>query len=1052
MSATVDQASVLDDALSEMLVRARAQAPAPLNVACGLLGGGEAFTRAIWAATGVEHGELELEPVALGDERIGTAHSAADGVVVDRVAAAGVGPVDACEDDVAPDGWRIVLVRDVAPGAHRLASFGEGDAESRIFRELLERVCSMSPDSAAAVEDALGCATALVGELQGVRTDWQGIGPSKALADCSALPAIAALRAQLASSGGRALLDLGRALCLMDPQEIELSDEWALLAGSLSGRVYAPSDITMALQAFPGLFEIDEGRRRSIVRPSSPLAASLLLGGVPASASEHFEMYRALRDRARGALSRKDASDRFVARQLPRQATAASALHELVEDPLGVLCSDTLTLLRELEEQPAQLRRPAAKVVALSAHRLLGATDRASHLELCARRIGLYDFADRLAEQLPARRWRPLWAQSELMHTHRVAFNHRAPLLSVAAVSHPEGWAFVGSADGKVWRVTPYRHPTRLAGSDALGAEVRAIAAVRADDAYLVAVGTSSHAVGVLDGRRGDLLWLDADTHRNPLSAVAICEEDGGTLISAGVGGAIYAHPLVDGSGEARPLHEHGREIRSLKVIRIEQTDLVAFCTVDGVVGIVRIDDGRLVAGWHVGDEVLNSIDAVIDGEWLRLVAGTNNGSLLELRARKQGLTAGAVGGKLAREPWQRLGEHPLAINDVRIVEDRDDCSVLSAASDGSWKWSTPESTRQAGLGHVGPIWAIDYMTAGDRRYVITAGGEGACRLWLTDAVLNERITHAQPLAHRGPVSAIDLVTDPADEVLVVTGGSDGDVRIGAPQLAEGGELLTRHNSEISALLCAGVSGARTHVVSGSLDGTLRLTSLPEHSADKSAILGIAHEGVTALSVGPLSSNYDIVSGGRDGTITSWDLSTRTPRKTVKGCRYGGVQALCHVEDHGEWALVVGGQEGVLGLRYGADLEQRGGSSLEAGVMCLCPLPGGPRGLLAGLSDGRVAVVRELGLYGEDITYLDASENEIRGLSTLILGGRVFVACAGLDRHLRLLDIQSGEQAIDIDLDGYALALSSAGSSVGLGSTDGAVVISYPTDALRLNQ
>jgi WD40 repeat protein len=1039
------------DLLANIVSRARQQAPLPLHVACGLGGGGEALVRALWDAAEVELVSVSQEAWDSAGGPGGICHRGGGNSIVDRVRCEGIGPSPGNASQNPGDGWCIVLSRDRTGGAISLASCAGPDAEKALFCELLREACSISPEDAEALAARLGFPTAVLCDLKEMRDDWRDASLDDLYEACLAAPTVAALRRRMVGRDGRALLDLGRVVCLMDPREVELSDEWALLAKSLSGRPYSVSDISLVVDAYPGLFEVGRSGRHTVVKPSSRLASALLLGGVTPSSSEHFAIYRALRDRSQAALERPDESDGFVAKHLPRQAGAAAALPELTSDPLAVLCSDPFALLRELETQPGQLRRPAGKVIALSAHRLLDGPDQASQLELSARRIGLYRFADTLASALPNRRWRPLWAQAELSHTHRVALNHRAPLLSVAAVEHPEGMAFVGSADGEVWRISPYRHPTRLAGSRSLEGEIRAIAASRDGDRELVAIGTSTHAVGVLDGGQGNLEWLDNEAHKDPLSAAAIHAGDEGTLLTAGVGGVIYAHPLRDGKGRGQIVYEHGSEIRGLQAIRFGTTDLIVFCAVDGVVGIVSVAGGVRVARWHMAEEVLNSVAARVEGQRLRLVVGTSEGSLRQLRVPVEAL---ALDGELdlRDEPWDVLAQHPLAVNSVQIVcEGDDDFAVVSGASDGSWQWSDRRGTQQVGLGHVGPIWSVDCLSAGDRRYIVTAGGEGACRLWLTDAVLHEKITHAQPLAHRGPVSAIELAVDPAEQVLVLTGGSDGDVRVGAPSLAQGGELLTRHDSEISALISVTIDDVRSHVVSGSVDGALRLTPVSARRQRESTVLGIAHEGVTALSSGALGTRHEVVSGGRDGTITSWNLDTRTPNKTVQGCRYGSVQALCHIEGHGDGMLVAGGQDGGLGVFHGPMLEKRGEPSmLDASVLCLCPLPSST-GVLAGLADGRVAVVRELGLYGESVSYIEASENEIRGLGTLILGGRVFMACAGLDRQLRLLDIQAGEEAIAIELDGYALSLKAIGSAVGLGTSAGAAVISYPTDILVLN-
>ena len=1039
--------------LSAILVeRARGQAPEPLLVACGLGGGGEALARAVLRVADAR--ETASETCVSSSRNAGPegiVYKTDGGTVVDRVACSDVGPLEPSRAGHDRLGWSLVLVRDRASGAFSLAEFAGPYAERRLFCELLRDECAVTEEHATSVSDRLGCPTALVPELRALRADWSEASAKELIEACWTLPLVARLRERTLTRGGRALLDIGRVLCLLSPEEIELSNDWALLASVLSNRSYAVSDVSSAINACPGLFGVGWGPERTLVRPSSRLAAHILLDGVPPSTSEHLSLYRALWDRCVRSSSRQDSSDRFVARQLPRQARAANALADLAADPLGILRSDPVTLVRELEAQPKLLRAPGPKMISLAAHRLMGGEDRESQLELSARRMGLGEFADRLASQAPTRRWRPLWAQAQLPNVHRVALNHRAPLLALATMDDREGSVFVGCADGQVWRIAPYESATCLSGSRHLDGEIRAIAASCSDDRRLVAVGTSTHAVGVLDGASGDLRWLDQAAHKDPLSAVTISSGDREALISAGVGGLIYAHPLLAGEDRGEVLHDHGSEIRGLQMVRVGITDLIVFSAVDGRVGLVRCVDGALVAQWHLGKEVLNSVAASVEDGTLRLVTGTSEGNVRQLQLPVETLD---VRGKVAAtetrsEVWQIVRKHRGAVNSVRLVRDHDGFAVLSGASDGLWQWDDKQGMPQSGVGHVGPIWSIACTTTGHRRYVVSAGGEGSCRLWLTDAALGERIEHAQPLARRSPVTAIALAGDPAAHVRVITGGSDGDVRIVAPELTEGGELLARHDSDISALLLVDLDKSYSHVISGSKDGTLRLTPTDPLRTRESLILGIAHDGVTTVAPGAPGSNRHAISGGIDGTITLWDLHMGTPERTAEGSRYGGVQALCHIRERGEAMLVVGGQDGGLRIFHPLDFEQRGKTlPLEAGVLCMCPLPGPVPGLIAGLDDGRIAVVREL--QEQNISYIEVSENEIRGLGTLILGGRIFMACAGLDRRLRLLDLQTSSCAINIELDGFALYLSAVGNVVAIGTSAGAAIVSYATDILAL--
>jgi WD40 repeat protein len=1050
-----DPGSPTNGRLSAVLVeRARTQAPVPLRVACGLGGGGEALARALLAVVDAQDvlGEACVSSSRNSDPAT-IAYATSGGVVIDQVGGSDVGPLPPSKAERDGPGWSLVLVRDRAHGACSLAAFAGPDAERRQFCDLLRDECAIPEELAASVSDRLGCPTALIPELRELRGDWSEASARELVEACWTLPLMVRLREHTLRRGGRALIDLGRVLCLMRPPEIELSDEWALLASALSTRSYATSDVSLAVNACLGLFDVRRAGERTLVRPSSPLASHILLDGIQPSASEHLALYRALRDRCVGRASHRDRSDRFIARQLPRQARAADALSDLAADPLGILHSDPITLLRELEAQPKQLRAPGRKMISLAAHRLMGGDDRDSQLELSARRMGLHELADRLASQTPARRWRPLWAQAQLPNVHRVALNHRAPLLALAAMDDHEGSVFVGCADGEVWCIKPYRNAICLSGSQGLDGEIRAIAACSLDDQRLVAVGTSTHAIGVLDGASGELQWLDRRAHHDPLSAVAISAGDLKVLISAGVGGLIYAHPLQAGEGRGKVLYAQGSEIRGLQVVRLGMTDLVVFSAVDGCVGLVRCTDGVLVAKWHLGEEVLNAVAASTEGGSLRLVTGTSEGNVRQLRLPVEALEARreVAATEPRTEEWQIVANHRGAVNSVRLVQERDSYAVLSGASDGLWQWHDGQGMHQSGVGHVGPIWSIACTATGRRRYVVSAGGEGSCRLWLIEAVLGERIERTQPLARRSPVTAIGLAGDPTERMRLITGGDDGDVRIVAPELTDGGELLARHDGEISSLLSIALDEPYSHVISGSVDGTLRLTPIDPSRSRESSILGIAHDGVTTLARGGAGSDRYIISGGSDGTISLWDLHLRTPERTVQASRYGGVQALCHIHERSEAMLLVGGQDGQLVIFHPLDLKKRVALPLDAGVLCMCPLPGPLAGVIAGLDDGRMAVVREPRVKGRrGVSYFEVSDNEIRGIGTLLLGGRIFVACAGLDRRMRLLDLQTGAHAIDIELDGFALSLSTVGTAVGVGTSAGAAVISYATDILAL--
>lgn len=1063
--------------LPASLTAALRRPEALVAVVCGLGGGGEALARVVISE--LSRGSVATDPVR-GSLADGDLYSWPGGCLLDLAASAGLGrPHLPGSGQLIPGGGnRVYLVRDRPsahwiPGADVVDLTGNGGDGTALFRDLLTAGTGVPPDTAGHIASRYANATALVpeltAELSGLAGQGGGAPASRdVLAACRALPLVESLFAEIADGSGAALLDIGRILCLFRPQKLECDDTWAQLASVMSGRPYTVSDISMCLFRYPALFTTEWLSGKLTVRPSSALAATLLEGGVRPTPSEHRRLYRALREFAVVQLARGHEIEATMRRQLPRQAVAGEAIPDLARDAPALLSCDPAALIAELERDPEHLRPLGARAVLLSAHRLLEDRAQASQLELAGRRIGMDDFCDDIQRELPQRPWMTTWARAFSVHTNRTLLSRTSPALALCVArsdTEPPGdpagpldEVFGGCSDGTVWRLSPYGRPTRVWYDPKRPAEVRSVAAVRLAGAIMVAIGTSDHSVAVIDGLTDEVLWRDENAHTDPVSVVTITgPRDDPFLASAGVSNQIWLHRMRAARPDGRLLYSHNSEIRGLAAVDTPVGEFLIFAAVNGAVGIVEAATGRLAGISEELTEVLNGVAAAISGSELTIVGGTNTGRVVRFSCPVAGLNP--AGGSKPETALAQLAisqdvtRHTTAVNCVRLIEHQDRMAVISASSEHTWRWTwldTGESTSV--VGHVGPVWSAVPAVDQGRLYVVTAGGEGDCRAWLADVVLHEKLMLGQLPRHRGGVTAIGVAMSEQQQMCVVTGDGEGEVRGWQAGEASAGGKLAEHAGQISALACGYLAADPSvlQVVSGSLDGPLRLTEVRGSAPPSSVILGIAHEGVTALTMMNVRDRQVLISGGLDGTLTAWDLESRLPLGTVSACRFGAVQSLGTTGVSSTPQFVVGGQDGSVSLRDASSLHEVQQVNLGTPIMGLCPIPGRPTGWVAALASGYLAIIPGLSRPVTEVGYIRAHKGEARTVSSFLLGGRIVVASAGLDRRIRLFDLTTHDQLLEIELEGYAAHIAAISPFLAVGSSAGAAVFRFANNLFNL--
>lgn len=980
-------------------------------VVTGPLGGGDVLMRAL----------LGLDAAEAPDECRLDEHGACWAVrgrrqVLDRARATGLGmlspQLEALPATYGRPGVPLIAVeRDPRPAPAVVDLAADVTLGAAVFRELASRW--EVPDVAAAGL-RWGAATRLLDHLpasafarEEIPGDDSWLAGSRVLQDA---------RREVADGGIR-LLELGRVLVLLGHEGLTLGDEWPQLAAALSGRRASLADVYRVLQSHPGLFQRVSCEGQVLVRAASPAALVLLAGDIPPSASEHHALFRALRERAESALARRDASDDFIARSLPRQATAAGSLAELLEDGVAILCSHPAALIEEIEDNAGPALPDGAKATLLCAHRL-GKPDAASQLELAARRQGLTKLAEHIHSRLPDRTWRPLWATTRHVHTHRVLQDRRSAALASTAREGATRFVFVGYSDGEVWELDLHGEGRRAWSRPEARAEVRALAMATAQGEQHLVIATSDHVVRVVDPVSGKERWADGTAHTDPLSAVAAVPAlagAGAVVVSSGVGGQIVRHDLLSGR-RLEDLPSTGQEVRSLRTAVHRGRAVLGLCRVDGRVILLDAEHGTLLFEEQLPQSVINAMALVADDEVLRIAVGTTTGRIVlwELRADVE-----------PRSVDLATGHSTSAVNGLRFADKGDSVSLVVARADGSWHPLLLDGRAGASLrGHVGPINGIVSLGTGARERTVTVGGEGACRLWTSTNRWVEDVQVVTDAAVQAPVTAVALERRSLG-IRILTGDADGSVRRWG-DAPDDGAAVTFHDGEVTGLAVAEAHG----LLAVAVDGSVRL----DRPDGRQLLLGMAHEGVLDTT----ATGDHAWTAGADGGVTRWDLGSGEAQGTASVCRYGGAAALALGQRK---ALVVGCQDGSVVLLDAVTLELRRRVQLDVAVTSLCVVPGVDGLVIAALVDGTLALLQEFGPGARSRAVVKAHSGEVRAVAALRLPGRTLIASTGLDRRLRVAELMSGRVVVDIELDGYGLALAAHGTLLALGTTVGAALL-----------
>jgi WD40 repeat protein len=304
-----------------------------------------------------------------------------------------------------------------------------------------------------------------------------------------------------------------------------------------------------------------------------------------------------------------------------------------------------------------------------------------------------------------------------------------------------------------------------------------------------------------------------------PISAVALGELKGRSVIVAVMGGAVHTWDMVTTTQISGPPTEH-----------TSWATVVAVGELEGRLVIVSGSPDRRVRAWD-------------------LDTGTPIGS--PMAGFKRGVTAVAVG---------KFMDRPV---------------VVAGSDNGTarvWDLASGAKIGPPLTGQTGSVITVAVVELQGRPVIFSSNRDGAIRLWDPSTGAHIRTPLIEPTGCGRAMAVAELEGRP----VIVCGHPDGTLQV--LDLATGAKMgapLTGHARAVNTVAAGELEG-RPVFVSGSDDRTVQVWDLATGAKIGTPLTGHTH-AVETVAVGELEGRPIIISGGRDGTIRAWDLVTSTP-------------------------------------------------------------------------------------------------------------------------------------------------------------------------------
>ncbi|MEV8311819.1 WD40 repeat domain-containing protein [Streptomyces flavidovirens] len=246
---------------------------------------------------------------------------------------------------------------------------------------------------------------------------------------------------------------------------------------------------------------------------------------------------------------------------------------------------------------------------------------------------------------------------------------------------------------------------------------------------------------------------------------------------------------------------------------------------------------------------------------------------------------------------------------------------LLWAAADHSIRcWDPWDGQAGTALhGHSLPVRALASCAAfNERRIAISGGDDHTVRLWDLD-----RSLPLQMWRHAHSVRAVAAASDGHSGDWFASGSADGTTRLWNSHDGPGERILSCHQGVINAIAINPLPGSLpAFLVTGGDDGTVRLWDMSTTAPMSKPLTGHtdAVETLATWSTTAGTSRSYVASAARDGTIRLWDAATaRCVLQLATGSRVRALSA--HVTDQsaGRVILTMAGEAGVAVLELDLD-------------------------------------------------------------------------------------------------------------------------------------
>jgi WD40 repeat protein len=721
------------------------------------------------------------------------------------------------------------------------------------------------------------------------------------------------------------------------------------------------------------------------------------------------------------------AAQPYMLRHLADHAAQAGRLSELLSDPEFLLRADLAIVNARAGRMPPSDRPPPAWVTLRAGAAAYGLSldQRARLLAIIAAHFGL----STLSQELVAHAHillQPGWAHT-LGAAHTRLTGHTGGVQAVAAVPMPDGHTLLASASTdhtvRIWDPDtgqPLGQP--LSGHTG---RVQAVAAVPMPDGHtLLASASTDHTVRLWDPELREQVGEPFGGHTDWVQAVAaVPMPDGRTLLaSASDDGTVRLWDPHTGQPISQMLTGSADPVWTLAAIPISDgRTLLASAGKDATVRLwnpgTGLPVGQPMTG-HAGGILALAAITMPDGRILLASAGQDGSSRLW-----DPDTCLAVG--------QPMTGHTGPVWSVAAVPMPDGETLLaSAGDDGTVRLWNPglSSVLPNGqlTGHTGPVEAVAAVPIPDgRTMLVSAGTDGSIRLCDADIGL----PFGNPLAgHTDWVWAMTVVQMPDGRALLASGGTDATVRLWDPDTGRAvGQPMAGHAGPVWALAAMALPDGSVVLAAAGYGDAIRLwdpgTGLligqpldvhvdmppPVQAGPTSGHIS----GVEALSALAAVSMPDrrtlLASGGTDGTVRLWDLSTALPVGPPLIGHTGMARALTAVPmPDGQTLLASAGQDATVRLWDPASGSPIGtpmtGHAGPVSALAAVLMPDA-RTLLASASLDATVRLWDPASGSPIGTPMTGHTGRIRAVAAVPLpSGRVILASSGTDSTVRLWD------------------------------------------------